>query len=373
MIYLDHAATTFPKPGSVLREVERCITTYCGNAGRGAHPLALASAEAIYSTRVALSDFLRLGAPERIIFAQNTTHALNLALQGFLRPGAHVLISELEHNAVLRPLCALRDAGRITFDVFPVLGHSKAEVLEGIRARCHRHTSAVVCTHASNICSVTLPLDEIGALCKEKGLTFIVDAAQSAGHLPIDMQKMQISALALPSHKGLLGIQGAGALALGEGFLPEPLLYGGSGVASLSTKMPPEPPERYEAGTLPTPAIVSMQKGVEFLQALGLDAIGAHMNALFAAMRERLLSLPDIRIYQAEQPGAILLFSQKGHSSAELAHRLAGAEICCRAGLHCAPLAHKALGTPQDGAVRLSFGIFNRREDADAVWKALKA
>ena len=372
MSYLDNAATTFPKPQRVREEVERCLAEYCGNAGRGAHPLALASAEAIYACRVALSDFLHLEAPERIVFTHNTTHALNLALRGFLRQGEHVLISELEHNAVYRPLCALRDEGRIQFDCFPVLGLSAKEIVAGITARCRPDTRAVVCTHASNICSLALPLAEIGAYCQQRGLTFIVDAAQSAGHLPIDMQKMQIHALALPSHKGLYGIQGAGVLALGKDFLPAPLLQGGSGVNSFSPHMPQDPPERYEAGTLATPAIVSLRYGVELVQALGLAHIAAHHKALFSAMRERLLSLPGTQVFLPQQEGAVLLFATKGTCATEVAHRLSKAGICCRAGLHCAPLAHRALGTPQEGAVRLSFSIFNRLEDADAVWRVLK-
>lgn len=372
MIYLDNAATSFPKPRLVTGEVMRCLTEYCGNPGRGSHPLALASAEAIYKCRAALADFLGVESPERIVFTQNTTHALNLALHGFLRRGAHVLISELEHNAVLRPLCALRDEGRISFDVFPVVNCSVEEILAGIAARCRPHTAAIVCTHASNICSLTLPLAEIGALCKQRGIAFIVDAAQSAGHLPINMQKMQISALALPGHKGLFGIQGAGVLALGEGFLPTPLMQGGSGVDSVSERMPEAPPERYEAGTLATPAIVGLCKGVEFVQHLGLADISSHIHTLFAAACERLSALANVQLYAADHPGAVLLFSVKGKSSAEVSHLLSQAGICARAGLHCAPLAHQALGTPPDGAVRLSFSVFNRTEDTDAVWKALK-
>ena len=373
MIYLDNAATTFPKPPQVTAEVVRCLTQYCGNPGRGAHPLALASAETIYACREALSDFLGLGAPERILFVSNATHALNLALKGFLRPGDHVLISELEHNAVRRPLCRLREERGVRFDLFPVVGKTAAQVLEGIAARVTPATAAVVCTHASNICSISLPIAEIGAFCRRRGLRFVVDAAQSAGHLPVDMRAMRIDALAAPAHKALYGIQGAGILALGEGFDPLPLTEGGSGVDSLPDGMPEAPPERYEAGTLPTPAIAGLLAGVRFVRERGLDRIAAHERALYRAALDRLSSLSDIECYAARHEGPVLLFNRRGVSSEETAFRLGREGICVRAGYHCAPLAHKALGTPEGGAVRIGFGALNTLAEVDALWKALKA
>ena len=372
MIYLDNAATSFPKPHRVIREVRRCLTTYCGNPGRGAHALALASAERIYACREALADFLGLGAPERILFTYNTTHALNLVLKGFLKRGDHVLISELEHNAVRRPLCRLREEGVITFDTFPVVGKSHEELLAGVAERVRPSTVAIVCTHASNICSLTLPIEKLGAYCHSHGLRFIVDAAQSAGHMPIDMQRMHIDALAAPGHKALYGIQGAGILALCEGFELCPLMEGGSGVDSLSEQMPQLPPERYEAGTLATPAIAALLAGVEFVKKRGLDAIAEHEAMLYRAARERLESLPGLRVHLPEQEGAVLLFSHERLCATELGQRLSKAGICVRAGYHCAPLAHRALGTPDGGAVRVGFGVFNALSDVDALWRALK-
>ncbi len=373
MIYLDNAATTFPKPDAVCREVLRCLSQYCGNPGRGAHPLALRCAEKIYATRELLADFLGLGAPERIVFVSGATHGINLVLKGFLRPGDHVLISELEHNAVRRPLYRLCTERGVQFDVFPVVGKNEQEILQGIEKGITYATKAVICTHASNVCSLTLPLERIGRICRKKGLKLIVDAAQSAGHLPIDMREMQIDALIAPAHKALYGIQGAGVLALGKQMEISPLLEGGSGSDSLSPDMPDMPPERFEAGTLPTPAIVALGEGVRFLRTHGLAQIAAHERALFCAARERLESLPDITVYQREAQGAVLLFQHAALSPQEVAHRLARDGICVRAGLHCAPMAHTALGTPPDGAVRVSFGFFNTLADADALWKALKA
>lgn len=372
MIYLDNAATSFPKPRCVTEAVMRCLTQYCGNPGRGAHPLAMASAEAIYTCRESLAAFLGLNAPESIVFTANTTYALNFALKGLLRRDTHVLISELEHNAVRRPLCALQRERHVRFETFPVLGLTAQEITKGIARRITPDTSAVICTHASNICSLSLPLTEIGALCLARGLLFVVDAAQSAGHLPIDMRSMHISALAAPAHKALYGIQGAGLLALGEGVLPEVLLQGGSGVDSLSETMPSMPPERYEAGTLSTPAIVGLSAGLAFIRERGLESITLHERMLFEAAKERLTALGDVRIFLPDVAGAVLLFAREHEDAEQTAARLAADGICVRAGYHCAPLAHHALGTPKGGAVRISFSPFNTVAELDALWRALR-
>lgn len=372
MIYFDNAATTFPKPSTVTDEVTRCITGYCGNPGRGAHPLALKAAERIYRCRELLSDFFDVGDPARVLFTQNTTYALNLALKGLLPAGSHILLSELEHNAVYRPIRELAERGLLTYELFPVIGLTDAQILSGIRARLHRDSAAVVCLHASNICSRVLPIREIGELCHQKGLLFLVDAAQSAGRIPISLSAMHIDALAVPGHKSLYGIQGCGALLLGDRILPKPLVEGGSGVDSLSPVMPELPPERYEAGTLPTPAIVGLGEGIEFLRERGMADIEQRERALFLALAERLLSLPGFRIFERESPGAVLLFEKAGVPAVTVAAALAARGICVRAGLHCAPLAHRALGTPAGGAVRVSFGAFNTLREVDSLWRALK-
>jgi len=371
VIYLDNAATTFIKPQAVTEAVMNCIRFECGNPGRGAHAISLAAAERIYACREALSDFFGVGAPERVIFTLNTTHALNLAIKGVLGYGDHALISELEHNAVRRPLYALAAQG-VQFDVFPVVGLDTEAILRGIRERLTPKTAALITTHASNICSISLPIRAIGALCKEKGIRLIVDAAQSAGHLPIDLRDMQISALALPAHKALFGIQGCGALLLAEGMDPKPLLEGGSGVDSAPLVMPNEPPERYEAGTLPTPAIAGLLAGLNFVRSLGLDEIRRRTEALFLAARERLLSFRDLELYQADAVGSVLLFNHRQIPSTELARTLDREGIAVRAGLHCAPLAHRALGTPAGGAVRLGFSSLNTPEEIDALYSVLR-
>lgn len=372
MIYLDNAATSFPKPHKVVEAVTSCITRYCGNPGRGAHPLSLASAEKIYACRTALASFLGLSTPERIIFTHNTTYALNFAIKGLFHAGDHVLISELEHNAVRRPLCRLHRTCGVDFETFPVVGRSPAQILTEISARLRPQTAGVVCTHASNVCSISLPLVEIGTFCHSRKLLFVVDAAQSAGHLEINMEKMRINVLTAPAHKALYGIQGAGILALSDGIDPEPLFEGGSGSDSLAEEMPALPPERFEPGTLATPAIAGLLAGIEFVQSRGIANIAAHERMLFAAACERLESIPAIEIYQKSQGGAVLLFNHTQYAPQEIAHRLGRESICVRAGYHCAPLAHNALGTASRGAVRLGFGAFNTIPELDILWRVLR-
>lgn len=372
MIYFDNAATTFPKPPTVTDEVYRAVTAYGGNAGRGAHPLAMRAAEKIFDCRELLSSFFEVGDPARVVFTENTTHALNIAIKGLIPHGAHVLISELEHNAVLRPIHAAAKKGTLTYEIFPVVGCETEEILAGIRRRIRANTAAIVCLHASNICSISLPIGEIGALCRARGLRFIVDGAQSAGRLPISLSKMNIDALAVPGHKSLYGIQGCGALLLGEDVLPLPLTEGGSGVNSLAPEMPELPPERYEAGTLPMPAIVGLAEGLEFLRRERQEEIERRERALFTALAEGLSELPDIRVYEKNTAGAVLLFEKIGVPAATVAKELADRGICVRAGLHCAPLAHRALGTPEGGAVRVSFGAFNTLREVETLCRALR-
>ena len=371
MIYLDNAATTFPKPPEVIEAVRRCIEKYGGNPGRGAHPLALAAAEQIYSCREALCDLLGAPSPERVLFTQNTTYALNLALKGLLHRGDHVLISELEHNAVRRPICRLAADGMISFDTFPVVGLADDEITAAIRAALRPNTRAVVCTHASNVCSITLPLLAIGTLCRQHGLYFMVDAAQSAGVYPIHMESMHIDALAAPGHKALYGIQGCGTLLLGKGITLDTLIEGGSGIHSLDDNMPVDPPERYEAGTLPTPAIAGLLAGIQTLQG-EMESIARHESALFVALKERLETLPAYCIYAPTHAGSTLLFNHRRLNATALGKHLSDQGFCVRTGLHCAPLAHRALNTPESGAVRVSFGRYNTVSDVDALWRALK-
>ena len=371
VVYLDNAATSFPKPQWVLREVNSCISRYCGNPGRGSHALAMESAKKIYECRELISDFFNVGAPERVVFSMNTTHAINMLVKGVLRQGDHVIISDLEHNSVWRPIYRLAKDGVIEYDIFPSMcGSPRAnptKICAGIARLIKKNTKLLLCTHASNICSYSLPIKEIGAFCRRHGIVFATDAAQSAGHLPIDMQQMCIDALCAPGHKGLYGLQGAGFLALSDKISLDTLIEGGNGLSSLTGEMSDDVPERYEAGTLPTPSIVGLCEGLKVVSHLGIEKIGEHEKALFRYARDKLSAIPDITIHMPEYEGSVLLFSHNHIESESLAAKLGDAGICVRGGFHCSALGHKTLGTYDTGAVRASFGIFNNSHDIDAL------
>ena len=376
MTYLDNAATSFPKPRRVWEEQERCMRSYCGNAGRGSHRLAMRAAEKIYECREQVASLMGCSHPENVIFTMNTTVAINMAVKGLLRRGDHVLISDLEHNAVWRPVCKLAREGKITYGIFPSYVGSDVRraqrICQGIEEMIRPNTRMLICTHASNVCSATMPVDEIGALCRRHGIIFVVDGAQSAGHLPISMEEMGIDVLCLPGHKGLMGVQGSGCLLLGDGVYAETLLEGGSGLHSLDEAMPEDSPERYEAGTLPTPAIAGLCEGVRFVSEVGVESILAHEISLCQRIKERLTSLEGVTLLAPAFDGGILLFYANGIPADVLGAELDKRGICVRSGFHCAALAHRTLETPSDGAVRVSAGYFNRPSDADALWKAMK-
>ena len=376
MVYLDNAATGFPKPRRVWEEQERCMRTYCGNAGRGSHRLAMRAAEKIYECREQVARLMGCSHPENVIFTPNATAAINISVKGLLRRGDHVLISDLEHNAVWRPICRLAREGKITYGIFPSYALSPdrtpEKICQGIEEMLRPNTRMLICTHASNVCSATMPIAEIGALCRRHGILFVVDGAQSAGHLPISMEEMGINALCLPGHKGLMGVQGSGCLILGEEIYADTLMEGGSGLNSLDEIMPEESPERYEAGTLPTPAIAGLCEGVRFVSEVGVEEILARENEQGARMKERLQNLGRVRLLAPAYSGGILLFYAEGIPSDVLGRELDNRGICVRSGFHCAALAHRTLETPSDGAVRVSAGYFNRASDADALWKAMK-
>ena len=375
MIYLDNAATSFPKPFRVIREQTACMRSYCGNAGRGSHALALAAAEKIYECRAILSDFFGLSGAGQIVFTMNTTHALNTVIKGVLRDGDHVLLSDMEHNAVLRPIAKMATCRKIAYSVFPTFAtdpdRTDEAIIASIMERIRPNTRLLICAHTSNICSATLPIKKIGALCRRLGILFCVDAAQSAGHLPIDVTGMQIDFLCAPAHKGLFGAQGLGILALGSDAECDTLTEGGSGYRSHDLLMPAEPPERYEAGTLPTPAIAALSEGVKEVCERGLDTIHAHECALTARLSEHLKGLRGFTQYAPHHAGGVLLFSHERLPSDTLAEELNRRGFCVRAGLHCAPLAHTTLGTPEEGAVRVSPSIFNTLPQMDSFAASL--
>ena len=374
-IYFDNAATTFPKPETVHSAVSDCMRYYCGNAGRGGHTLAMQSAEKVFEARERLGAFFGASA-ENVVFTLNTTYALNMAIKGIAARGGHLLISNMEHNSVLRPVARLSRDRRITYSVFKAYDPSKSlsakDICADIMKKLRPDTRAVICTHSSNICSYSLPISEIGAFCHRHGLLFIVDAAQSAGHLPIDMRRDNIDAVCMPAHKGLYAPQGLGIMILGEGITPDTLIEGGNGVNSLDEDMGTLSPERYEGGTLCTPAIAGLCQGLEFLSGIGYRQISTHEQSLWNRTYEQLSSIDGITVYDEKNSGGILLWNADGIPADDLGGELSRRGFCLRTGYHCAPLAHKALGTPEGGALRMSFSLFNTKDEVDLLCQAVR-
>ncbi len=377
MTYFDNAATSFPKPPSVAEEMRRCILEYGGNPGRGAHSLSLAAANKVFDCRTELCELFDASDTDRVFFTQNTTIGINTVLKGLLKKGDHVLISDMEHNAVWRPITRLANSGVIEYDVFKSFAASKQRAPWRVCVEIDRlirpNTKMVVCTHASNICSFTMPIREIGALCKKRGLLLVTDGAQAAGHTYISVKDMGISALCVPGHKGLYGPQGSGAVILGDGIILDTLVEGGNGVNSLDAQMPSQSPERYEAGTLSTPAIAGLCEGIRALKDMGIDEIAYGERQMCRRIREQLGNMKSVELYDAEDTGSIILFNFKELPSEIVAAALDRQGICVRGGYHCAPLAHTTLSTPQGGAVRISLGMYNGKEDVSKLCEALTA
>lgn len=377
MIYLDNAATSFPKPPTVARETYNCITKYGGNPGRSGHELSLLAAKKIYECRCELAELFGLDDPAKIIFTLNTTYALNMAIKGLLKDKDHVIISDLEHNSVLRPIYKLASERPIEYSIFSTGALYKRinakDVCTEISNHIRPNTKLLVCTHSSNICSATLPIKEIGELCYSRGILFVLDAAQSAGHIDIDLDKMKIDVLCAPGHKGLYGPQGCGVIALRDDILLDTLTEGGNGSNSLEPFMPSLYPERYETGTAPTPAIAGLCEGVSYIKSIGIDEIHGRECNLYLYARERLMNMKQIELYAPHHVGNTLLFNIRGTQSEECAYNLNKAGICVRAGYHCSALGHKTLCTPDGGAVRMSLGAFNKKSDIDALISSLLA
>jgi len=376
IIYFDNAATSFPKPQRVYGKVREAMLYSGGNAGRGAHRLSMAAAREIYDCRCEAARFFGSESPERVIFTMNTTYALNVAIKGMLRSGDRVIISDLEHNAVYRPICALALERGVKYDIFNTYtcadGYTDEKLVDGIRNLIKNDTRMLVCTCSSNICSRSLPIEKIGRLCREKGIIFVVDAAQGAGHCNIDMRKMNIDVLCVPSHKGLYGPQGCGLAIFGDFADCRPLIEGGNGYDSLSAGMGDTMPEKLEAGTLPTQIIAGLREGIVSVAEAGVEQIAAYERALFERAKEMLENTDGVSVYAPEYSGSVISFNLDGIPSEQIAAMLDRRGICVRGGYHCAALAHKTLRTPSSGAVRISFGRFNRMSELEKLWKVLR-
>ncbi len=372
MIYLDNAATTYPKPETVYREADRVLRS-SGNPGRGGHRLAMAAAEELYLCREAVADLFD-GQPDRVVFTANATGALNLALSGLLAPGDHVLTSALAHNSVRRPLAALAGKG-VAVEEYPVFPH-KERIVDAIARLLRPNTRAVEVTVRSNICSIGLPVEEIAALCKQKGIYLIIDAAQAAGAREISLKGMGKAVLCAPGHKGLYGIPGSGFALFSKEADPlefTPLLLGGSGQTSRMREMPADLPERLEAGTQNAPAAAALRAGIGEIRAIGLSEIDERECALRRRLTDWLSAIRGVQIYCPEgEEGSIVLFRLQGRDAEQVADLLDRRGIALRAGLHCAPDAHRLLGTPKGGALRASMGLYTTEADLLALCRTLR-
>lgn len=363
MIYLDHGATSFPKPLSVRRAVQDALIR-CANPGRGSHPAAMAAARVVYDCRDAAAKLFHCQ-PEQVVLTSNCTHGLNIAIRTLVKPGDRVLISGFEHNAVVRPLYALGAkitvAGRRLFDW--------EDTLENFEQGLRTAPKVAVFTHVSNVFGYILPLEEMVALCRQYGVPVIVDAAQSAGSMELNFDRLGVDFVAMPGHKGLLGPQGTGLLLCGRG--GDPLVFGGTGSDSIRREMPDYLPERLEAGTVNVPGIAGLAAGLRYVSHIGVDVIGARERTQAAKLVKGLQKL-GLTVYSGPDQSGTVSFVPRGDCE-ELGEKLAQRGIAVRAGLHCAPLAHESAGTLDTGTVRISFGHDASAVQTQAILKEMAA
>ncbi len=376
LVYLDNAATTFPKPPEVLREMVETYARIGVSPGRGSHDLAVQAGTFVDETRAQVARFFGAPDPTRVIFAANATDALNTAIQGLVRPGDHVVATRLDHNSVLRPLHHLAERGIITYDLAPFDDRGFVDP-EAIAALLRPTTRAVVMCHASNVLGTIQPIAAIGRLCAERGVPLIVDAAQSAGQVPIDMTALGVSALAFTGHKSLYGPSGIGGLVLAPDLDLETTRFGGTGMDSASLVHTQAYPLRLEVGTLNLLGVIGLSLGIDFVERLGLDELHRREMALVARLRDGLAANPAITLYCADDLAdhlPVLTANVAGVHPQDVGAILDGDfGIAVRVGVHCAPMVHRDLGTIDRGAVRFSLGAFNTAEEIDRAIEAMNA
>lgn len=370
MIYLDSAATTFQKPPEVIEAVREAMSTM-SSPGRGGYRSAMLAADTAFACRSELAELYHLESPEQVVFTMNATHALNIAIKSLVPPGGHAVISGYEHNAVTRPLHALGArvdvAAGALFDPEQTADAFGRLIVPGV--------DAVICNHVSNVFGYVQPVEQVAALCRDRGVPLIVDASQSAGILALDQPALGTAFIAMPGHKGLYGPQGTGVLLCGPGTSVRPLMEGGTGSLSIRQEMPDFLPDRLEAGTHNVPGIAGLLAGVRFVRRVGLEKICYQERVLARQAALGLKSMPGIRVYArpdlASQAG-VLSFTAAGHDVEQIAAALGQRDIAVRAGLHCAPAAHRQAGTLESGTVRLSFSHWNTAEEVTHFLEAMR-
>ncbi len=366
MIYLDNAATSYPKPECVINTALNVMREIGANTGRTTHKSAIKAGEIVYNTRSELADMFNCES-ERVIFTLNCTAALNSAIMGSIKKGDHIIISSLEHNSVLRPVHSLSERGIITYSIARVNPLNYDETLKNFASAINKNTSLIICTAVSNVFGTVLPVTRIGQLCKKKKIRFIVDAAQAAGYLEIDMKKSGIDILCMPGHKGLFGLMGTGALLLADGIDVEPLIYGGTGSFSMSVNQPEVYPDRLESGTLNLPGIASLGQGVKFIKSAGgIKAVNQKEKYLGDMLLEDLGNIKNVVLYKnisGKKCAGIVPFNIKDKHSEKVGELLSENGFAVRSGYHCSYLAHKNYSTDLYGVVRVSPGFFTTKKD----------
>lgn len=360
MIYLDSAATTLQKPAGVHRAVQQAMRQ-AASPGRGGHPWGQEAARLAYSCREAAASLFHVPDPEQVVFTFNATHGLNLAIRSLVRPGMRVLISGYEHNAVTRPLHAVSDL-EVRVAESPLFEWEG--LLTAFQRELRRGVDVAICTHVSNVFGYILPIQEISQLCRKAGVPLILDASQSAGSLPLNMEELGADFIAMPGHKGLYGPQGTGLLLCGKKGLP--LLYGGTGSQSLRQEMPEDLPDRLEAGTPNIPGIAGLREGIRFVERIGPDRIAAREQRLIRQLGEGLRRQGRGFVYLSrfpERQAGVLSFCRDGQDCEEMGQWLGQQGVAVRAGLHCAPQAHRSAGTLETGTIRASVSWFNTPEE----------
>lgn len=367
MIYLDNAATTSPKPSSVISAVDGALRRYSANPGRSGHEASVMTSQAVYRVRENIAEFFQLPQEENVIFTNNCTAALNTVIKGILHKGDHAVISSMEHNSVLRPLEQLKQSGMITYSIAEI-GDDDEETIDAFRRAINSQTRLIICTHASNVFGTILPVRRLCALAHSYGILFCLDAAQSAGVLPISIIEDGYDYVCCAGHKGLYGPMGTGILLINSEVLPEPLTAGGSGSESANASMPDYLPDRLESGTLNVTGIIGLSAGVDFVRRQGIERIYHKEIEHIRFLHSRLSGIKKIKIYTPhpdKKPSApVMSFSVEGVDSETVAEYLSRKHhIAVRAGLHCAPLAHRHMGTQQQGTVRVAPSVFTTHQE----------
>ena len=359
MIYFDNGATTFPKPNSVICAVEAFIRKMGGNPSRSSHKLSRMAGEEVYKTRETVAKLIGVDTPENIVFTYNATYALNMAIKSMIRERCHIICSDVEHNSVMRPIRSLEKRLGVEYSIFD----SDISPEIAIPTLVRDDTRFIISTLSSNVTGKEIDIFALSRVANKYSLRLIIDASQSIGHKRINLSNCPCDALCAPGHKSLFGIQGSGFVYFKNGLREGEFIEGGSGTNSIDPEMPIWLPEAYEAGTLGTPAIVALRHGIEFIEEIGLGNIEYHLNKLRCRAYDGLKQIKGVSAYKTE--GGIALFNLSGMDSTELSYLLDKKGVCVRGGLHCAPSAHKKLGTIDSGAARLSFSIMNSEKEID--------